>query len=133
MSSGLGMWPKRPRRRRALLAESRKISPEAHEHYLKGLHHWNKRTEEGFYRALEHFQASIDADPSYAPPYAGLALTYELFGEYTFMTASASYPQAIADHSHPLIDYGTRRLEQAKASDPALREILEGPPAREKT
>jgi glutathione S-transferase len=38
-----------------------------------------------------------------------------------------SYQQAIVDHSHPLIDYGTRRLEQAKASDPALREVLEGP------
>jgi len=44
-----------------------------------------------------------------------------------------SYQQAIVDHSHPLIDYGTRRLEEAKASDPALGEVLEGPPAREKT
>ena len=95
---------------RARLAESRKISPEAHEHYLKGLHHWNKRTEAGFYRALEHFQASIDADPSYASAYAGLALTYELFGEYTFMAASASYPQAIA------------YAEQALRLDPNLAE-----------
>ncbi len=95
---------------RARLTESRKISPEAHEHYLKGLHHWNKRTEEGFERALEHFQASIDADPSYAPAYAGLALTYELFGEYTFMTASASYPQAIA------------HAQEALRLDPSLAE-----------
>ncbi|MEE9161591.1 MAG: hypothetical protein V3U35_01350, partial [Candidatus Neomarinimicrobiota bacterium] len=87
---------------RARLAESRKISPKAHEHYLKGLHHWNKRTEEGFYQALEHFQASVDADPGYAPAYAGLALTHELFGEYQFMTASASYPQAIANAEEAL-------------------------------
>ena len=80
---------------RARLAESRKISPEAHEHYLKGIHHWNKRTEAGFHRALEHFQASVDTDPGYAPAYAGLALTYQLFGEYRFMTASDSYPRAI--------------------------------------
>ncbi len=95
---------------RARLTESRKISPEAHDHYLKGLHHWNKRTEEGFHRALEHFQASIDADPSYAPAYAGLALTYELLGEYVFMPASASYPQAIT------------YAEQALRLDPNLAE-----------
>jgi hypothetical protein len=37
----------------------------------------------------------------------------------------------IADHSHPLIDYGTGRLEEAKAGDAALREVLEGPSAGE--
>ena len=81
---------------RTRLAESRKISPEAHEHYLKGLHHWDKRTEEGLDHALEDFQASIDADPSYAPAYAGLALTYDMLGEYAFMPINASHPQAIS-------------------------------------
>ena len=37
-----------------------------------------------------------------------------------------SYREAILDHGHPLIEYGTQRLKQAKAADPALRETLEG-------
>jgi len=38
-----------------------------------------------------------------------------------------SYQTAILDQSHPFIDYGTRRLQEAKAADPILREVLEGP------
>lgn len=36
------------------------------------------------------------------------------------------YRQAILDHPHPTIEYGTRRLKEAKAADPALRLALEG-------
>jgi glutathione S-transferase len=38
-----------------------------------------------------------------------------------------SYRRAILEHSHPTIVYGTRRLQDAKAADPALRTALEGP------
>jgi glutathione S-transferase len=38
-----------------------------------------------------------------------------------------SYYEAILGHPHPTIDYGLRRLQEAKAADPALRELLEGP------
>ena len=38
----------------------------------------------------------------------------------------AAYREAILDHSHPTIEYGTRRLREAKAADPALRIVLEG-------
>ena len=37
-----------------------------------------------------------------------------------------SYRQAILDHYHATIDYGTKRLQAAKAADPALRAALEG-------
>jgi glutathione S-transferase len=37
-----------------------------------------------------------------------------------------SYRQAILDHAHAMIDTGTRRLQEAKAADPALRAVLEG-------
>ena len=37
-----------------------------------------------------------------------------------------SYRRAILDHAHATIDTGTRRLQQAKAADPALRTALEG-------
>ena len=37
-----------------------------------------------------------------------------------------AYREAILDHSHPTIAYGTNRLKQAKAADPDLRVALEG-------
>ncbi len=36
-----------------------------------------------------------------------------------------SYRSAIVEHSHPTIELGTRRLQQAKAADPALKRALE--------
>src|SRR5262249_28806264 len=38
---------------------------EAYRLYLKGRHHWDRWTEEGFYRAIEHFQLAVNHDPSY--------------------------------------------------------------------
>jgi glutathione S-transferase len=40
--------------------------------------------------------------------------------------ARPAYRQAITDQSHPVIAYGLRRLQEAKAGDPALRLLLEG-------
>ncbi|HEV7240098.1 MAG TPA: protein kinase [Thermoanaerobaculia bacterium] len=59
-------------------ARSSTVDPEAYREYLKGRHHWNKFTMPGFTQALEHFQRSIDRDPTYALAYAGLADTYTM-------------------------------------------------------
>jgi len=67
------------------LATPAALSPEAYEAYdlyLKGRFFWNKRTPQGFDRALECFQQSIAKDPAYARSYAGLADTYALMGSY---------------------------------------------------
>jgi glutathione S-transferase len=37
-----------------------------------------------------------------------------------------SYRAAILDYGHPTVEYGTRRLRDAKAAAPTLREALEG-------
>jgi len=58
------------------------VDPEAYREYLKGRHHWNKFTLAGFTQALEHFQRSIDRDPTYALAYAGLADTYTMLAFY---------------------------------------------------
>ena len=42
------------------------------------------------------------------------------------LKARPSYRAAILDHPHPTIAYGTQRLKDAKAADPALRDALEG-------
>src|SRR5258708_10070945 len=41
-------------------------SNEAYQLYLKGRFYWNKRTEEGMQKSLEHFQQAIEKDPSFA-------------------------------------------------------------------
>jgi len=55
---------------------------EAYDLYLKGRYFWNKRTPQGFERAVECFQRAIEKDPSYARAYAGLADSYALTSAY---------------------------------------------------
>jgi TolB-like protein len=56
---------------------------EAYDLYLKGRYFWNKRTIEGFQRAIGYFQQAIAQDPNYAPAYAGLADSYTLLSGYS--------------------------------------------------
>lgn len=56
---------------------------EAYDLYLKGQYFWNKRTIDGFHRAIDYFQQAINKDPNYARAYAGLADSYALIGGYS--------------------------------------------------
>jgi TolB-like protein len=69
-------------------------NPEAHEAYLLGRYYWNKRTSEGFTKAVEQFQRASKADPKYAMPYAGLADCYVLLAEYTLQPSQDVLPKA---------------------------------------
>jgi TolB-like protein/DNA-binding winged helix-turn-helix (wHTH) protein len=53
-------------------------SYEAYDLYLRGRYFWNKRTADGFQRAIDYFQQAIAKDPGYAQAYAGLADCYVL-------------------------------------------------------
>ena len=66
---------------------------EAYRLYLKGRHHWNKWTEEGFYKAIEHFQQAIEKDPSYALAYAGIADSYVLLGWNSYLPPKEVFPK----------------------------------------
>ncbi|MCA1815361.1 MAG: winged helix-turn-helix domain-containing protein [Acidobacteria bacterium] len=55
---------------------------EAYHAYLKGRYFWNKRTGEGVRKAVEYFQQAIEADPTYALAYVGLADCYASLGFY---------------------------------------------------
>ena len=68
--------------------------PEAYRLYLKGRHHWNRWTEEGFYKAIEHFRQAIDKDPSYALAYAGVADSYVLLGWNSYLPPREAFPKA---------------------------------------
>jgi TolB-like protein/DNA-binding winged helix-turn-helix (wHTH) protein/Tfp pilus assembly protein PilF len=75
------------------------VSPqsyEAYDLYLKGQYFWNKRTVEGFSRAIDHFQQAIAKDPTYARAYAGLADSYALMGGYSGLPQTEFEPKARA-------------------------------------
>ena len=63
-----------------LLANSKPVSAEAYENYLKGRYYWNKRSEEGLRKAIEYFQAATEKEPRYALAFAGLADCYSIIG-----------------------------------------------------
>jgi TolB-like protein/DNA-binding winged helix-turn-helix (wHTH) protein/Tfp pilus assembly protein PilF len=65
----------------------RALAAEVHQQYLRGRYFWNKRTEAGFVKAIEHFQEAVRLDPDYAPAYAGLADAYALLGAMTNSTS----------------------------------------------
>ncbi|HLK06142.1 MAG TPA: winged helix-turn-helix domain-containing protein [Candidatus Acidoferrum sp.] len=84
---------------RALPKIDESLSPEnyqAYDLYLKGRYFWNKRSTQGFERALECFQQSIQKDPGYARAYAGLADTYALISSYYIKPADGVKTQARA-------------------------------------
>lgn len=56
--------------------DARRVDPEAHEAYLKGLYFWNMRGREGVEKAIEYFEKAIALDPDYALAYAKLAPVY---------------------------------------------------------
>jgi serine/threonine protein kinase/tetratricopeptide (TPR) repeat protein len=69
---------------------------EAHTLYLKGRHHWNKRTEESLRTAAALFQAAIDRDPGYGPAFGALAELYVTLGMYGAARPADVMPKARA-------------------------------------
>ena len=66
---------------------------EAYRFYLKGRHHWNRWTEEGFNKAIEYFQQAVEKDPSYALAYTGLADSYVLLGWNSYLPPKEAFPK----------------------------------------
>jgi serine/threonine protein kinase/tetratricopeptide (TPR) repeat protein len=70
--------------------------PEAYRLYLQGHHHWNRWTEEGFYKAIDYFQQAVEKDPSYALAYAGVADSYVLLGWNSYLPPKDAFPKGKA-------------------------------------
>ena len=71
-------------RQQAVLRNPKKVSPDAYEDYLKGRYFWNKRTGDGLKKAIDYFTRAIEADPTYAEAYSGLADAYVLSGDWAY-------------------------------------------------
>ncbi len=66
---------------------------DAYRLYLKGRHHWNRWTEDGFYKAIEFFQQAVEKDPTYALAYTGLADSYVLLGWNSYLPPKEAFPK----------------------------------------
>ncbi|MGQ0650444.1 MAG: protein kinase domain-containing protein [Gemmatimonadaceae bacterium] len=66
----------------------------AYDQYLLGRYCWNKRTTASLREGMTFFQRAIDADPTYAPAYAGLADSHALLASSGATPPTAAYPAA---------------------------------------
>jgi serine/threonine-protein kinase len=85
---------------------------EAYRAYLRGRHHWNRRTERSLRQSVTHMHEAIAMDPSYAEARAGLADALVTLGIY-----GAAAP----------IEVMTEAFEAARAAlenNPSLAEAL---------
>ena len=78
------------------VAKTYTANPEAYQLYLKGLYHWNKRTAESLRTSVDYFNQATEKDPNYAQAYAGMALAYVIFPQYSAGKPAESLPKANA-------------------------------------
>jgi tetratricopeptide (TPR) repeat protein len=57
-------------------------SVEAYHSYLRGRYFWNRPSQEGLLKAVEHFQRAISSAPDYASAHSGLADSYYVLAVY---------------------------------------------------
>lgn len=96
---------------RKRLAKRPTQSAEAYQLYLKGRYFWNKRTPEGFQKALGWFDQATKTDPDYALAHSGLADCSTLLNLY-----SLAPPQITMAHAKSAV-------EKAMKADEALAEV----------
>jgi serine/threonine-protein kinase len=71
-----------------------KVDSAAYDDYLQGRYQWNRRSDEGVRRAIEHFQRAIDRDSSFALAYSGLADAWATRGIGGMIPPTAAAPVA---------------------------------------
>ena len=78
----------------ARLTRARPVNPEAHELYLRGRFHWNKRSPEGVRKSIEYFEQAIEKDPDNALAYSALADSYNVISSYNLLAPNEAFPKA---------------------------------------
>ncbi|HEY9506086.1 MAG TPA: protein kinase [Gemmatimonadales bacterium] len=88
---------------RSRIARSRpQVTPAAYESYVRGAYFLDKATQANFQTAVSHFAKAIDADPTFAAAYAGMAECYVSLGYFGDLAPEIAFPQARAAASKAL-------------------------------
>jgi DNA-binding winged helix-turn-helix (wHTH) protein/TolB-like protein/Tfp pilus assembly protein PilF len=108
---------------RRLLTKHYTENTEAYQLYLKGRYFWNKRTGEGFRRALDYLNQAIKEDANYALAYVGLADSYTMLADYDWLppAEAAAAAKAAAQRALALDD----TLAEAHASLADIRRFYD--------
>jgi TolB-like protein len=75
------------------LARAATENVQAHEAYLRGLYHWNRRTDVDIRRSIDYFETAIELDPDYAQGHAGLAAAWVVLPDYSDVPAAEVIPR----------------------------------------
>jgi serine/threonine protein kinase/tetratricopeptide (TPR) repeat protein len=86
-------------------------SKEAHQLFLKGRYHWNRRSPKDMILAVDCFQRAIHKDPEFALPYVGIADVFNMLAEFGFIPPQEGYLKSRA------------LLRKAQEIDDSLSEI----------
>ena len=108
------------------LLKPRTENAEAYQSYLKGRYFLNKRSKDGYTKAIQAFKHAIDLDPEYSQAYCGLADSYLLFDFYGLVPPWQTIPVARAAVVRALeID---SELAEAHSSSGAIKLIYDRDP-----
>jgi TolB-like protein/DNA-binding winged helix-turn-helix (wHTH) protein len=81
----------------AWLAAVARTSPEANDHFLRGLHALDTSSRDGLQEAASQFQAVIALDPQFASAYEFLGLAHLIQAEDGFVPPDVGFPQVRED------------------------------------
>lgn len=68
-------------------------SPEANDHYLRGLHELDTYTRAGTEEAANQFEAAIALDPQFTAAYISLGMTHYVDAAFSFVPPEVGFPQ----------------------------------------
>jgi TolB-like protein/DNA-binding SARP family transcriptional activator/Flp pilus assembly protein TadD len=103
----------RPRLNDGTRGLPRAVDPAAHDLYLRGLFHWNRRSAPDLLLAVRFFEEATALDPDYARPWAGMALAYAVI-------PIGFSPQLPVAEARARLE---RAAHRALALDPTLAEV----------
>jgi serine/threonine-protein kinase len=72
------------------------VGPEAHEAYMRGRYHWNRRTEHEVKQSVEYFSRAVALDPQFAEAHVGLSEAYNVLGFYAWLPPAEVFPKGRA-------------------------------------
>ncbi len=109
-AAGMGLWLSEDEW--AALMKRQSDSLDAQKFYMKGRYYWNRRSREEIAKAIEMFEHAIEADPTYAQAYAGLA-------DACVFRTTVAYG---ADETSEMVAMARRAAKLALEADPMLCE-----------